>query len=224
MRCPICDLEYGPGVVFCPADGARLKRGKRSPRRPRGAVAPGGPGGRGRWGWLPVALASTTAVAAVGLGALAYSYLRVPPPPPVVERVAIPAAAEPPAGATVPPGTRAEAFGRPQAPAPDPGPAYEPVREEVVSAEAAPSGYAPFEAPVRARATTGDGSRLVLRSAPSSQYGRRLARIPAGAAVDVYGCLDGLDRNDGRTARWCRTSYRGELGWAFAAFLVADSY
>ena len=92
---------------------------------------------------------------------------------------------------------------------------------EAISADAAPSNYEPFASPIVAFANTGDGSRLVLRSAPSTEYGRRVGRIDAGARVEVFGCLDGLDRADGRTSRWCRVREGRTSGWAFAAFLAA---
>jgi uncharacterized protein YraI len=55
--------------------------------------------------------------------------------------------------------------------------------------------------------TTGN---VNMRAGPSTQY-PRVATIPRGSTVDVYGCT--------AEWRWCDTSWRGIRGWVSASYL-----
>ncbi len=60
----------------------------------------------------------------------------------------------------------------------------------------------------------GDGF-LALRSAPSSQTGQRILKIPHGATIVLGECLSSSGKG-----RWCRTSYGGYSGWVYDAFVA----
>jgi hypothetical protein len=64
----------------------------------------------------------------------------------------------------------------------------------------------------------GDGF-LALRSAPSSDYGTRIAKIPHGATVTIENCNREKIRIGNRTGRWCMVSYGNDVGWVFDAWL-----
>ena len=60
---------------------------------------------------------------------------------------------------------------------------------------------------------------LALRSEPSSDSGYRIAKIPHGAALTVFGCPK--PSNIGKMAgRWCQVEYNGQSGWAFDGFMT----
>jgi len=50
-----------------------------------------------------------------------------------------------------------------------------------------------------------------LRAEPSA-HARKLATIPAGAAVEIIEC-----------PRWCKVAYQGRTGWASAKYIAAAS-
>jgi hypothetical protein len=62
--------------------------------------------------------------------------------------------------------------------------------------------------------TPGDGF-LALRSEPSIRRGARLLKIPHGTLLTLDECITRED--DGR---WCRTAFRGEVGWVSDRYLV----
>lgn len=63
----------------------------------------------------------------------------------------------------------------------------------------------------------GDGF-LALRSEPGSETGYRVAKIPHGAALVVFGCPK--PSNVGKMpGRWCQVNYNGQSGWAFDRFM-----
>jgi hypothetical protein len=62
--------------------------------------------------------------------------------------------------------------------------------------------------------TPGDGF-LALRSEPSIRRGKRLVKIPHDTLLTLGECVTRED--DGR---WCRTGFRGEVGWVFERYLV----
>jgi hypothetical protein len=64
----------------------------------------------------------------------------------------------------------------------------------------------------------GDGF-LAMRSAPSAEYGERLAKIPHGAVVDIQNCQRERVRIGVRTGRWCMVIYGNNTGWVFDAWL-----
>src|SRR6185369_9700173 len=64
----------------------------------------------------------------------------------------------------------------------------------------------------------GDGF-LAMRSAPSSEYGDRVAKIPHGAVVNVENCQREKVRIGVRVGRWCMVTYDGRTGWVFDAWL-----
>lgn len=52
---------------------------------------------------------------------------------------------------------------------------------------------------------------LNLRASPDTRY-RPITVLPAGAIVDVRGCV--------RSYSWCRVSWRGYDGWAYSRYLA----
>ena len=70
-----------------------------------------------------------------------------------------------------------------------------------------------------ARANSPGDGFLALRSEPNSETGYRIAKIPHGATVTVFGCPK--PSNIGKMAgHWCQVNYNGQAGWAFDGFLV----
>jgi uncharacterized protein YraI len=55
---------------------------------------------------------------------------------------------------------------------------------------------------------------LNLRASPDTRF-RPIIVLPAGALVDVRGCV--------RSYRWCRVSWRGYDGWAYSRYLATRS-
>jgi hypothetical protein len=66
--------------------------------------------------------------------------------------------------------------------------------------------------------TPGDGY-LALRTAPSTERGQRILKIPHGTLITVYNCT-GVTVAAGRRGRWCQTVYEDNQGWVFDAYLV----
>lgn len=65
--------------------------------------------------------------------------------------------------------------------------------------------------PALAAAATGFATANVnLRAGPSTQY-PPVTVIPAGARLDIRGCM--------RSANWCDVNYRGISGWVSASYL-----
>jgi hypothetical protein len=60
----------------------------------------------------------------------------------------------------------------------------------------------------------GDGF-LALRSAPSTERGARLAKIPHGSELILGEC-----RPAGPSDSWCRTDFEGRSGWVLDRYLV----
>ena len=59
---------------------------------------------------------------------------------------------------------------------------------------------------------------LALRTLPNHKTGTRIAKIPHGATITLSGCLK-RTKIGNRTGRWCRTSYKGQNGWVFDAWV-----
>lgn len=71
---------------------------------------------------------------------------------------------------------------------------------------------AALAAPAAASAATGHTTGSVnLRAGPGTQYGR-IAVIPAGARVEVFGC-----------SSWCTVSYQGYRGWVSAKYIATGA-
>jgi hypothetical protein len=62
--------------------------------------------------------------------------------------------------------------------------------------------------------TPGDGF-LALRSDPTSRKGKRLVKIPHGTRLTLGECV-----NQPYDGRWCRTSFRGVVGWVSDRYLA----
>ena len=62
--------------------------------------------------------------------------------------------------------------------------------------------------------TPGDGF-LALRSEPTTSSGRRILKIPHGSVLTLDQCVS--RPNDGR---WCKTTFKGRVGWVFERYLV----
>ena len=60
---------------------------------------------------------------------------------------------------------------------------------------------------------------LALRSKPDHKTGSRLAKIPHGARINLYGCSSKRTKIGSRTGRWCLTRYAGKTGWVFDAWV-----
>lgn len=60
---------------------------------------------------------------------------------------------------------------------------------------------------------------LALRSLPGVEQGERIAKIPNGETVVIYGCA-GETTVDGKAGKWCRAIYNAKFGWVFDAFVV----
>lgn len=213
--CPVCRIEYAPGVQFCAKDGARLTPDVSGPV----AAAPSSQGTNP----VVAALLTMGGIAVVALAVwLGWAYFQPTSTAPseiqprLAETRQSPTPSSPPPGMTsVPVGGLTESVDEPDSPSDDPED-----DEPVIEPDAVPSEYEPFDEPITAYATTDDGSRVVLRSAPTTEYGRRVARIPDEGKVEVLGCLQDVEETDGRTSSWCRARYKGTSGWAFAAFLT----
>ena len=68
-------------------------------------------------------------------------------------------------------------------------------------------------APAVASAATGHTTGSVsLRAGPGVQYAR-VAVIPAGARIEVYGC-----------SRWCTVSYQAHRGWVSAKYVAMGGF
>ncbi|GAB5537578.1 MAG: hypothetical protein Rubg2KO_38270 [Rubricoccaceae bacterium] len=215
--CPVCRIEYAPGVEFCSKDGARLipDAVASAPAAPPAASPGTSP--------VVVALLTVGGIAVVALAAwLGWAYFQPTSTAPEAIQPRLAEARPSPPPSSPPPGMRSAPTG-PSTESVDEtdSPWDEPEEDEaVIAPDAVPSEYSPFDAPITAYANTEDGSRVVLRSAPTTEYGRRVARIPNESEVEVLGCLDDLEETDGRTSSWCRVRYDGTSGWAFAAFLT----
>ena len=71
-----------------------------------------------------------------------------------------------------------------------------------------------------ARANSPNDGFLALRSLPDSEAGSRLAKIPHGTNLEIIGCQKNEIQLSGkRRGRWCRTTFEGQSGWVFDAFL-----
>ena len=70
---------------------------------------------------------------------------------------------------------------------------------------------------VTAKANSPGDGFLALRTAPSSETGDRILKIPHGATLTVTGCLP---KQPGKKGRWCRVNYNGTVGWAFDGFMT----
>ena len=64
----------------------------------------------------------------------------------------------------------------------------------------------------------GDGF-LALRSAPNSETGTRMTKIPHGARIEIGRCNAYTTTGRGAYGRWCRARYDGLTGWVFDAFV-----
>ena len=213
--CPVCRIQYAPGVEFCAKDGARLVPDA------AGSVPAAVPTAPQKTSPVTVAVLTMGGIAVVALAVwLGWAYFQPASPPPSTISPRLADSRQSPAPSSPPPGMRSDpAVTAPGAEADTPwdDPADE---EPIISPDAAPSEYSPYDVPVTAYAATDDGSQVVLRSAPTTEYGRRVARIPDEAEVEVVGCLQDLEEAEGRTSAWCRVRYAGKSGWAFAAFLT----
>jgi hypothetical protein len=74
--------------------------------------------------------------------------------------------------------------------------------------------------PARVDAPSGEDPWLALRSEPSATRGRRLARMPHGARVEVVSCQEDEALIGDRIGHWCRVRYDGREGWAFDLWLA----
>lgn len=71
-----------------------------------------------------------------------------------------------------------------------------------------------------ARANSPNDGFLALRNTPDSENGLRLAKIPHGTNLEIIGCQKNEIQISGqRRGRWCRTTFNGQSGWVFDAFL-----
>lgn len=61
---------------------------------------------------------------------------------------------------------------------------------------------------------------LALKEGPCTAPCRTLAKIPHGTTLILDGCRDSVEVADRRQGRWCSTSYDGNSGWIFDAFVV----
>jgi hypothetical protein len=61
---------------------------------------------------------------------------------------------------------------------------------------------------------------LAMRSAPSADYGERIAKIPHGSSVNLLSCQSNYTVISGKSGRWCRAEYAGRYGWVFDGFLA----
>lgn len=59
---------------------------------------------------------------------------------------------------------------------------------------------------------------LALRSLPGTEQGERIAKIPNGETVVIYGCT-AESTVDGKPGKWCRAIYNAKFGWVFDAWL-----
>lgn len=73
---------------------------------------------------------------------------------------------------------------------------------------------APLRFPRSTQIAHTDDGFVSLRSAPSLQRGERLARMPERSAVIVTGCLQDIDRIEGKWDRWCSVRFGARTGWA----------
>lgn len=74
--------------------------------------------------------------------------------------------------------------------------------------------------PKNARVASSNDGFLAMRSAPSTQSGKQILKIPTGATVEVKDCKQNMITIGSRRGRWCLVSYGGETGWVFDAWLV----
>lgn len=72
---------------------------------------------------------------------------------------------------------------------------------------------------VTAKADSPNDGFLALRSQPSTQTGDRIMKIPHGAAITVWDCLE---QQPGSKGRWCKTEYNGTQGWANDGYMIYD--
>ena len=66
--------------------------------------------------------------------------------------------------------------------------------------------------------TPGDGY-LALRTAPSTERGQRILKIPHGTYIAVYNCR-GITFAGSKRGRSCQTVYEDNQGWVFDAYLT----
>ena len=72
---------------------------------------------------------------------------------------------------------------------------------------------------VTARVNSPADGFLALRSAPSSDYGDRIAKLPHGSVVTIENCERERVKIGNRTGRWCMVAWSGYDGWVFDAWL-----
>lgn len=224
-RCPTCGHLYDSGLSFCPADGTALAVAPTAASDALGGLlaqhdAPGGPQAlapapdpppaarSGRW--MPV-LAGVLGLVVVALLGLVLVRQQAS-----VERLEEGvAAAEATAEAARQEAARLEGE-RVEAERLD---AERLDAEEAAAVERAPvvSSSVSYTRTVWAD-SPGDGF-LALRSAPNIRSGRRLLKIPHGAALDFGACL-APTTVAGNSGSWCPARYAGVEGWAFDAFVT----
>jgi hypothetical protein len=62
---------------------------------------------------------------------------------------------------------------------------------------------------------------LALRSLPSTEIGKRIAKIPHGETITIGLCVD-TGKVGGKAGNWCMARYGDKTGWVFDAFLVIE--
>ena len=72
---------------------------------------------------------------------------------------------------------------------------------------------------VTARVNSPADGFLALRTAPSADYGDRVAKIPHGSVVTIENCERERVKIGSRTGRWCMVAWSGYDGWVFDAWL-----
>lgn len=70
-----------------------------------------------------------------------------------------------------------------------------------------------------ARVNSPNDGFLALRSAPGTETGAQLLKIPHGATVRLRNCEKNTTRVGGRSGRWCQVEYAEKTGWVFSAWL-----
>lgn len=61
---------------------------------------------------------------------------------------------------------------------------------------------------------------LALRSEPNSETGKRIAKIPHGAKLQIGACGDYITTQKNNYGRWCRAAYSGYSGWVFDKYVI----
>lgn len=65
----------------------------------------------------------------------------------------------------------------------------------------------------------GDGF-LALRSEPSVENGKLMAKIPHGSVIQLNNCEKNQVTVAGRKGRWCQVNFADQTGYVFDAFLI----